>query len=101
MNWPVSRRPRILLAASGKARRQLIPLISICTAAPHPIASCQTLPACAGSVATVKLPQLCELLSGLGDVKVVSTAAAQHFLATVRLPPGVAVLNVSPTCDDS
>ena len=35
----------------------------------------------AGSVAAIKLPVLCQLLGNLGDVKVISTESARHFMA--------------------
>jgi len=37
-------------------------------------------------VAAIKVPQLCQLLGEIGDVKVISTTAAQHFMATWSAP---------------
>mmetsp|Transcript_9316 Transcript_9316/g.23071 ORF Transcript_9316/g.23071 Transcript_9316/m.23071 type:complete len:235 (-) Transcript_9316:404-1108(-) len=45
-----------------------------------------------GSVATVKLPQLCEELCKLGEVRVITTTTARHFIDTSELPRTVGPL---------
>lgn len=53
---------------------------------PSPLFPC----VCAGSVATIKVPQLCQLLLDLGcEVKVVSTKAASYFVTQQQLPAAV------------
>jgi len=58
---------------------------------------------CAGSVAAIKVPNLCQELGEIGHVKVVSTESAQHFMTkSVPVPagPGLEYLNVShPGCN--
>lgn len=44
-----------------------------------------------GSVASIKLPLLLECLLKLGEVRVVSTACAEHFWGNLTLPSDVAV----------
>ena len=39
----------------------------------------------AGSVAAVKLPQLCQTLGQLGELKVVATQSARHFFSGPQL----------------
>lgn len=49
-------------------------------------------------MAAVKLPYLCQQLGEIGDVKVVSTESARHFMtssAPVPRGPGLEYLNVS------
>lgn len=48
----------------------------------------------AGSVATVKLPLLCQQLGHLGELKVVTTKTAKHFIDAQQLPPGCTLLQV-------
>jgi len=42
-----------------------------------------------GSVATIKLPQLCQLLLQLGEVKVAASKAARYFFSEDQLPAGL------------
>jgi len=42
-----------------------------------------------GSVATIKLPQLCELLLQLGEVRVAASKAAKYFFTQDQLPAGL------------
>ncbi|KAK0083694.1 hypothetical protein PV325_008388 [Microctonus aethiopoides] len=49
---------------------------------------------CTGSVATIKLPLLCEKLWEHNvDVRVVVTERAKHFLKEAELPPGTQILS--------
>eukprot|EP00882_Tetradesmus_deserticola_P016707 GHRQ01017862.1.p1 GENE.GHRQ01017862.1~~GHRQ01017862.1.p1 ORF type:complete len:200 (+),score=62.19 GHRQ01017862.1:547-1146(+) len=45
--------------------------------------------AATGSVAAIKIPQLCQLLQQLGDVKLASTKSAAYFFTQEQLPKGL------------
>ncbi len=49
----------------------------------------------AGSVATIKLPLLCQFLSEVGNLKIICTSSAEHFLRGLALPPGVPIFKAS------
>jgi phosphopantothenoylcysteine decarboxylase len=49
-----------------------------------------------GSVATIKAAEVCRLLCEHGEVRLIATEAARHFLTEADLPPEVLpVLGVS------
>jgi hypothetical protein len=43
----------------------------------------------AGSVAAIKIPQLCELLQQLGEVRLAATKSAAYFFTQEQLPEGL------------
>jgi len=105
MQQPEEKRPpRVLLAATGMTAVELhmpcqIPVVpkhgtrqlNVCIKA-HRIVFKQVLVplAPAGSVASIKVPQLCELLVQLGcEVKVASTKSALYFFKQQQLPSSV------------
>lgn len=64
---------RRMLPSAWHTRQVRLPMLSL----PHTTT---------GSVAAIKVPQLCELLCAHADVKVVATKAAKYFFKDEQLP---------------